>query len=296
MQPTWYKNYKDFIEKSLFDYLDNYLDKKVSKPLEEFKEIIKYSINWWKRIRAILALEFYLVLSWEIFDNITKDSDIIKLCIAIESIHAYSLVHDDLPCMDNDILRRWNQTVWKKYWEYKAVLVWDLLNSFAFETISKIKNARISKELIKLLSSSVWFYGMLWWQVEDLYFEENPKQLDINLLKWLHNKKTGALITASIFWWVILSWKKELIKDYKDFWKKLWLAFQIKDDLLDIEWNKEETGKSVWWEKKGFVYFLWVEKSREELSSLIKDCKILSKNLSSKKIDFIIDYIENRNK
>ncbi len=296
MLPIWYNDYKKFIEKSLFDYLDNYLDNEVSKPLEKFKKIIKYSVKWWKRIRAILSLEFYLVLSWKKIKDIKQDDDIIKLCIAIECVHAYSLVHDDLPCMDNDILRRWEETVWKKYWEYNWVLVWDLLNSFAFEVLSEIKDSNLSKKLTKLLSRSVWFYGMLWWQVEDLYFEENSKQLDIKLLKWLHNKKTGALIKASILWWIMLSWKQELVQDYISFWEKLWLAFQVKDDLLDVEWTIEETGKSVWWEEKGFVYFLWLEESKEKLFNLINDCKKLSKNLSSQKIDFIIDYIKNRKK
>jgi geranylgeranyl pyrophosphate synthase len=74
-------------------------------------------------LRAILALEFYLQLSGKDFSDIKQDDDIMRLCVAIEAIHAYSLIHDDLPCMDNDELRRGEATVWKKYGEYKAVLV-----------------------------------------------------------------------------------------------------------------------------------------------------------------------------
>ena len=170
-----------------------------------YKEIIKYSVRWWKRIRAVLALEFYLIFSGKKLEEITPNSDIMKLCIAIESIHSYSLVHDDLPCIDNDTLRRWEPTVWKKYWEYNGVLIWDLLNSLAFETLSEIKDPRISQKLVKLLSNSVWVYGMLGWQVEDLYFEEKTKELNLELLKNLHNKKTRALIKASVIWWFTLS-------------------------------------------------------------------------------------------
>ncbi len=310
MLPTWYTDYKNLIEESLFSYLDKYLDKKVSKPLEEFKEVIKYSVKWWKRIRAILALEFYLIFSGKDFKDLTKDSDIIKFCIAIEAIHAFSLIHDDLPCMDNDTLRRWEPTVWKKYWEYQAVLVWDLLNTLTFEILSEIKKPEISQKLVKLLSKSIWFHWMIGGQVEDLYFEEKSEELDLKILKELHKKKTWALIRASIVGWMILSkispdtplFRKEvdnsesILDVYDKFWKKLWLAFQIRDDLLDIDWTPEETGKSVWWENKGFVYFMWEEKTREKLDNLIKKCRKMAKNLSSEKIDFIVDYIEKRNK
>jgi geranylgeranyl pyrophosphate synthase len=220
-------------------------------------------------------------------------------------------VHDDLPCMDNDILRRWETTVWKKYWEYNWVLVWDLLNSFAFEILSEISSTKLSQKLVKLLSGSIWFYGMLWWQVEDLYFEEYFKELDISILKNIHNKKTWALIKASILWWIISSSttshltsriqidyknEKTFLNIYSNFWEKLWLAFQIKDDLLDVEWTQEETGKSVWWEEKWFVYFLWAVESRKKLNNLIDDCRKIAETLNSEKINFIIDYVAKRKK
>ena len=83
---------------------------------------------------------------------------------------------------------------------------------------------------------------------------------------------------------------------YSEFWKKLWLAFQVKDDLLDVEWTFEETWKSVGWEDKWFVYFIWVEKTRVHLDSLITDCTNLVSKLNSEKINFIVDYIKNRKK
>jgi len=115
MLPTWYNEYRNFID---------------SIACDEFKDAIKYSVKWWKKLRAILALEFYLVLQNKSLSEVMGEidfknntiPDILRLCLAIEFVHAYSLVHDDLPCMDNDILRRWQATVWKKYWEYHSKL------------------------------------------------------------------------------------------------------------------------------------------------------------------------------
>lgn len=294
--PNWYWEYKNFIEISMNKYFDTYLSIPMSSPLERFKEVAKYSCTGGKKLRAILALEFYLTLSWKKFEEIKMDDDIIKLCIAIEVIHAFSLVHDDLPCMDDDELRRWVPTTWKKFSQYEAVLIWDMLNTLGFEILSDIKDAHISRELSKLISHSIGFYGMVGGQVEDMYFEENISELDEEILKELHYKKTGKLIEASILWGIILSEEISNISIYKDFGRKLGLAFQIKDDLLDVEWTPEETGKSVWGEEKGFVYLSWQEVTHKVLDDMISQCKKISKSLGSKKIDFIVDFVANRTK
>lgn len=294
--PSWYCDYKALIESSIDKYIDTYLALPMSTPLEEFKQVIKYSFRWGKKLRAILALEFYLSLSGKDVKSIRFEDDIIKVCIAIEAIHAYSLLHDDLPCMDNDELRRWELTVWKKYWEYNAVLVGDLLNCLCFEIISEIKDPIKSKKISKLLSHGMGFYGMIGWQVEDLFYEENTKDLDVHILSELHAKKTGKLIEASILSGVILSGEISNIDIYWDFGKKLGLAFQVKDDLLDAEGTPEETGKSVWWEKKWFVYLLGLDTTKKILHDMISECYKISQNLGSNKIDFIVEYVETRKK
>lgn len=295
--PFWYNEYKNLIEKSIDNYLGNYfLSSKSSLACEEFSEVIKYSVKWWKKIRSILALEFYLILTFKDIKEISQDDDILKVCIAIELLHAYSLIHDDLPCMDNDELRRWQPTVWKKYWEYRWVLAWDLLNSLAFEVLSEIKDADVSRKIIREISRSVWFYWMIWWQLDDLFFEENKDKLDQFKLIDLHNKKTWALIKASIKSWIIMASKEKYLSIFESFWEKLWLAFQIKDDILDVEWTKEETWKSVWWEQKGFVYFNGLKKSKEKLKDLVKNCLELSKTLNSEKLNFITNYVWERGK
>jgi len=291
MLPTWYNTYKNLIDNSIKNYLKNYLDTEKNPWFKKFKEAILYATKWGKRIRSILALEFYLIFSKKNFEDIKENDDIIKLCIAIELLHAYSLVHDDLPAMDNDIYRRWELTTWKKYGEANAILVWDLLNSLAFELLSEIWN----NKLIKLFWEAVNLNWMIWGQVLDLYYEKNPDKLSLENLIEIHNKKTWALIKFSIISWILLSWYNWDLEKYKNFWEKIGLAFQVKDDLLDVEGNFEETGKSVGdWEEKWFVYFMWIEKTKNYLKELTSDCKKSIKDLNSEKLNFLINYIVNR--
>ncbi len=296
MLPNWYENYKNFIEKSLKNYLENYFNKKeYSSVLSDIKDASLYAVSGWKRIRAIFALEFYLILTWKKIEDISQNDDIMKFCIALEIIHAYSLVHDDLPAMDNDSFRRWELTVWKKFWEANGILVWDLLNTLSFEVLSEIDDEKNWLKLVKLLSNSTWFFGMIGWQVEDIFYEKNFEKLDLEKLISLHNKKTWALIITSVLGWILLSWK-ELDKKYEVYAKNIGLAFQIKDDILDVEWTIEETGKSVGWEKKWFVYFLGLKKSKEYLQKLTKENLEIIWDLQSEKLEFLTKYISNRKK
>jgi geranylgeranyl diphosphate synthase type II len=297
MLPIWYWIYKELIEKSINNYLIGYFSNESNVWLEEIKEATFYAVKWWKRIRSIFAIEFYLIFSCKDISDIKENDSIIKFCIALELLHAYSLVHDDLPAMDNDEYRRGQLTTWKKFWEANGILVWDLLNSLAFEILSEFNNVKI----INLFWKSVWIKWMLWWQVLDLYYENNPEKLTLENLIEIHNRKTWSLIEMSIIWGVLLSNNTEIINKniltkYSSFWKKIWLAFQIKDDLLDIEWTFEETGKSVWWEKKWFIYFIWIDKSKKYLNDLINNCFELIKEINSEKIEFLVWYIWNRKK
>ena len=296
MLPNWYSEYKNLIETSIDTYLENYFSDNTSKVLEELKEIVFYGTRWGKKIRSILALEFYLSFTNQKLGDIQVSDDIMKFCIALEIVHAFSLIHDDLPCMDDDTLRRWELTVWKKYWEANAVLAWDLLSALSFEVTSEISEPVISQKITRLLSHAVWFYGMVWWQVEDIYFEEHESRLTKELLEKLHNKKTWALIEASVLWGILLARKDSQIENYSDFGKKLGLAFQIKDDLLDEEGTAEEVGKSVWGEQKWFVHFVWLEPAKQDLKNLISNCLESIKSLDSEKLNFIVHYVGERRK
>lgn len=307
MIPSWYEKYKNFIDNSINNYLDNYFLSNNNLWFDNFKEAVFYSVKWWKRIRSILALEFYIIFSWLKFEDIKTSDDIVKFLIALEFLHSYSLVHDDLPCMDNDEFRRWELTTWKKYNETIATLVWDLLNSLSLQLVWEINNSK----LISYFWEAVWFRWMLWWQVLDIFYEKNPWKLTFEYLKEIHDKKTWALIDASIVWWIYIAnelfenrtdieTKEKLsnfLDEYNDFGFNLWRAFQIKDDLLDYEWTFEETWKSVWDnEQKWYVYFMWIDKTKQKLWLLIDKCFYLSSFLWSEKIDFLIKYIWTRNK
>ena len=297
MLPEWYNDYKKIIDESIIKYLDWYFTNwSVSEWLTVFKEAVYYSVKWWKRIRSILALEFYLIFTWKNINDLKLEDDIIMHCISLELMHWYSLVHDDLPCMDNDELRRWELTVWKKYWETNATLVWDLLNSMSFEILANLSDNIDIKMILWLFWRSVWFYWMIWWQVLDSYYEKNSNSNSLEKIMDVHNKKTWALIEASIVWWIIISEKFDNMEKYIDFWKKIWLAFQIKDDLLDVEWTFEDTGKSVWGEKKWFVHFMWIEKTRKYLDDLIIESKTIINDLDSDKLIFLVNYVSSRTK
>jgi len=297
MLPEWYNDYKKIIDESIIKYLDWYFTNwSESEWLTEFKEAVYYSVKWWKRIRSILALEFYLIFTWKNINDLKLEDDIIMHCISLELMHWYSLVHDDLPCMDNDELRRWELTVWKKYWETNATLVWDLLNSMSFEILANLSDNIDIKMILWLFWRSVWFYWMIWWQVLDSYYEKNSNSNSLEKIMDVHNRKTWALIEASIVWWIIISEKFDNMEKYIDFWKKIWLAFQIKDDLLDVEWTFEDTGKSVWGEKKWFVHFMWIEKTRKYLDDLIIESKTIINDLDSDKLIFLVNYVSSRTK
>lgn len=306
MIPSWYDKYKKFIDLSIENYLNDYLSVDNNLWFDEFKEAVLYASRWGKRIRAVLAIEFYLIFSWKSFEDLSIDDDIVKYAIALELLHSYSLVHDDLPCMDNDTFRRWNLTTWKKYNETIATLVWDMLNTLSMEIVSNLWN----KKLSSYFSNSVWYNWMLWWQVLDIYYENYPWKLTLEYLNQIHNQKTWALIDSSIVGWIYLAqelfdlrndWLKSnldiFLDDYNDFWYNVWLAFQIKDDLLDVEWTKQETWKSVWdSENKWYVYFLWLDKTKDELNNIIDNLYKKSELLNSEKIDFLIKYIAIRKK
>ncbi len=161
---------------------------------------------------------------------------------AIELIHTYSLIHDDLPAMDNATLRRNHPTLHVTYDEVTAILVGDALNTYAFEVLSKAPmHSDIKIELIKTLSENAGANGMVLGQAIDCYFEN--KKLNLEELKFLHLNKTGKLIAASLKMGAIIVNKPDLAQKLYDFGLKLGLLFQIQDDLLDLL-DESKTGKS----------------------------------------------------
>lgn len=195
-----------------------------------------------KRLRPVLCLEFYRMCGGNDIDSI------IDVACAVEMIHTFSLIHDDLPCMDDDDFRRGKPSCHKAFPENIALLAGDALNTLAFEVISNSAlDGRISAEkavmLISVLSKSVGAEGMIGGQVIDLLCE--GKEVDIETLNTLQSYKTGALIEAACVMGVILAGKYDLIPAAADYASAVGRAFQIVDDLLDVSGTFEELGKPI---------------------------------------------------
>jgi len=192
---------------------------------------------------------------------------------AIELIHTYSLIHDDLPAMDNADLRRGHPTLHKTYDEVTAILVGDALNTYAFEVLSSAPmHNDVKIELIKILSQNAGPEGMVLGQAIDCYFED--KKLSLEELKVLHLNKTAKLIAASLKMGAVIVNKPALAERLYKFGLNLGLLFQIQDDLLDLE-DESKTGKTTGIDtnKNTFVTLLGEEKAREEADKLVESLK-----------------------
>jgi geranylgeranyl diphosphate synthase type II len=160
---------------------------------------------------------------------------------ALEMIHTYSLIHDDLPCMDNDDFRRGKPTLHKVYPEWQALLAGDFLLTFSFEILAKAPHltAEQKVELITLFSSYSGAHGMIGGQVIDLNL--TGKKIDIDSLKTMHRLKTGALIVLAIESAAVIANAHGLVREeIKKFAQKIGLAYQIVDDVLDVSGKQSD--------------------------------------------------------
>ncbi len=215
-----------------------------------------------KRFRPELLLSVVKAYNPLLIDNAKYAA------FAIELIHTYSLIHDDLPTLDNASLRRGHPTLHVTYDEVTAVLAGDALNTYAFEVLSKSPMHNDTKiELIKILAENAGANGMVLGQAIDCYFEN--KKLNLDELKFLHLNKTGKLIAASLKMGAVIVNKNDLAQKLYDFGLKLGLLFQIQDDLLDLL-DESKTGKSsgVDENKNTFVTLLGKEEAVKKADRL----------------------------
>ena len=233
-------------------------------------EAMKYStIDGGKRIRPILLLEFYKLFGGE-------SADAVKFATALEMIHSYSLVHDDLPCMDNDDFRRGKPSCHKAYGENMAVLTGDALLTRAFEyasSVTDISSDRVIKA-INILASAAGINGMVGGQVLDI--------LSINLdtaegLKNMYALKTGALLKSAAMIGCVLAGGDAKIEYCQRYSDALGLAFQIVDDMLDVIGDERKLGKPVGSDEKNdkltFVSIFGMEKAKQTVINLTVDAK-----------------------
>lgn len=204
--------------------------------VRKLKESISYSYSrGGKRFRPVLSL-----LIAESFA--VHPQKVLPWALAVEMIHTYSLIHDDLPCMDNDDFRRGEPTNHKVYGETTALLAGDALQAEAFHLLAKSysDDPALGLKLVHLLSQASGFSGMVGGQAIDLEFQQHRPQLE-ELTK-MHEMKTGALIRVSAEGAALIcGLPEDKVKAVKEFGEHLGLAFQIKDDLLDAQ-EKDEPG------------------------------------------------------
>ena len=261
------------------EYLNSYYkDKGTYNKL--IYEASNYSLNiGGKRIRPIL-----LLLTYSLYKEDYKKA--MPMAAAIEMIHTYSLVHDDLPAMDNDDLRRGKPTNHKVFGEAIAILAGDALLNEAMlimmnYSLTKGRNAlRASKEIVEAAGAD----GMIGGQVVDILSEEKDT-ISEDELKYMHLKKTGELIRSSIVAGAILGdAPEEDIMTLDLFGKKLGLAFQIKDDILDVVGSTEKLGKNTQKDedknKCNFITMYGLEKCIELCKNLTDECIELLNQLS----------------
>jgi len=250
-----------------------------------------------KMVRAAL-----IIASGKINKNISHSS-LITLATAVELIHTYSLIHDDLPSMDDDDLRRGKDSNHIKFGEANAILAGDALQSLAYEIIcdENSLDARYKVEAIKMISKACGKNGMVFGQYLDINAE--TKKIDEEMMENIHNLKTGRLIECSVMLGQISN-EDDLQKDsIKNFGKKIGLAFQITDDILEITSNEETLGKNINSDVKNrkatYVNVFGLDRAIEESRELSKAAINDLKNIKSKESDLLVElakYISYREK
>jgi len=239
------REYIDTRRKQVDSALERYLPREDSSLAEHIKAM-RYSLfAGGKRVRPILCLA--AAESVKDFDNDFPETVMLAAC-ALECIHTYSLIHDDLPAMDDDDLRRGKPTNHKVFGEAGAILAGDSLLTYAFELLSRDAQqalpARDRLAIISIISKAVGPEGMVGGQFLDLTHE--GKEVDYAMLREIHSRKTGALITASVQTGGVLgSSTPEQFEALTRYGLKIGLAFQIIDDLLNVEGTAEQLGKAA---------------------------------------------------
>lgn len=261
--------FSSLFENGLYEYFQEYLS--------EYKlifESMEYSVkNGGKRVRPLLTMLFCDACGGGV-------KSAIPFAQAVEFVHTYSLIHDDLPCMDNDDYRRGKLSNHKVYGEAFALLAGDGLLTAAFELISKgclegLYDSETAVSGVSALSSLAGSRGMIGGQVVDLLNENNP-DADFEILQLMDSLKTGALIEAAcVLGCIVAGAQEKEINAARTFAQNIGLAFQIKDDILDVTSSLEKLGKPTGSDtennKSTYVTLLGVEKCQELVEKLTNE-------------------------
>lgn len=251
----------------------------------------KYSLlNAGKRVRAMLVY-----LTAEMCGQSFKDYT--HLAAAVEMVHCYSLIHDDLPCMDNDDLRRGKPSCHRAFKEDTALLAGDALLGCSIEVISHLENFSPEKKIkaIQEFCKAIGPKGMIYGQELDLEFEEKPATKE--QLNTIHENKTGQLISLCGTLGSLATELTELQqKSIKQFFYNIGIVFQIVDDILDVEGNESELGKPIGSDgennKSTFITLYGLQESKIQAQKLTEEAKKLLKEQFSEGADRLIEYTD----
>lgn len=250
-------------------------------------EAMNYSVMaGGKRLRPLFMQETYNMFA---DDNANKDA-LERFMAAIEMIHSYSLVHDDLPDMDNDEYRRGRATTHVVYGPAMAILAGDGLLGYAYEVASEAFNDnndydKVAKA-IKILAHKPGLYGMLGGQAVDVENDKNNKPLNKEMLDFVYRLKTSALIEASMCIGAVLGGAtKEQVEEMEKAALLIGLAFQIQDDILDVEGDAAVIGKPVGSDDKNnkttYVTLYGIDKAKEYVESISADAMEIIKKYNN---------------
>ena len=279
------------VEKIIYHYLPKE---------EDFQKTVFQAMNYsikapGKRLRPILMLE-----TFKMFGGDSKAIE--PFLAAIEMIHTYSLVHDDLPAMDNDLLRRGKPTTHAVYGEAMGVLAGDALLNYAFETaISAFRddpsNYEAIVECLEILSEKAGVYGMIGGQVVDVESEKS-QGISREQIDFIYRLKTGALIEAAMMIGAKLAGASKMeVNTVEAIATKVGLAFQIQDDILDIEGDEATLGKPIGSDEKNqkatYVTFAGMDKSKDEVKRLTDEAIDMVKSLPYKNqfLEELLEYL-----
>jgi geranylgeranyl diphosphate synthase type II len=262
--------------------------------VEKIIASMKYSLMaGGKRIRPILC-----IAACEMFGG--SESVAMPTAVALEMIHTMSLVHDDLPAMDNDDLRRGKPTNHVLYGEDVAILAGDALLSTSFEHVARETKgvpAERTVEVLRRLGTSVGAYGLAGGQVMDLECE-NKEGVTLKDLEWIHMHKTAALLKVSVAAGAVLAGASaEDVAACEVYAEKIGLAFQLADDILDVTATSEELGKTAGKDvdvnKTTYVKLLGLEQSKKEANRIVEEAKQAVSKFGAKAAPLIgiADYI-----
>lgn len=276
-----FREYNEILERFNDKFIDYFNNE------DDFSQALNYSIKEGKRIRPIILLEIYKMITGK---DITERE--IDFAISLEFIHNYSLIHDDLPAMDNDDFRRGRPTLHKEYREDIAILAGDALLNYAYEImLSQAITSKDNNSMIQAIKASnaiaqqAGIKGMIGGQVIDVLELSNTKE---DILKMYTGKTCGLIIAATTAGAYLANCSDEVLNDMQRLGLNIGLAFQLQDDLLDIEQDEKI-------QKLTYISFSDVNQTKDKINEITNDAiEILNKYENNEFMISLLNYLVKR--